>query len=227
MTSLALPEDLSVPIVGDMLMQLSWTSISHNSFLWIVLIAWTSRDILHETWKAEVKQRQFLFYSQKANAQKQVLLPLICWQPPQLLLNLSPQHLTLLGQVHTSSVMKETSFSCNGPFCFVLCWDMTMELYLFYKQQLEYHGRQSRREFMSDCYLKAQQRTINNLSSGRLSFSSPHDCESIKPPDMIPRKVMAMEKVPTFAGQSLSLQSICCNQWQTLHSLEPRQQFNY
>ena len=54
-----------------------------------------------------------------------------------------------------------------------------MELCLFYKQQWEKHGRKSRREFMSDCYLKAQQRTMNDPSAGRLAFSSPHTVQTL------------------------------------------------
>lgn len=98
---------------------------------------------------------------------------------------------------------------------------------VLYKQPPEYHGGKSEKEFASDCCLKAQERAVNNLSAGRLAFSSPHGCANIKQPDMIPWKGTAVERVPTFVGQRLSLQSICCNQRQALHSLGAWQQLNY
>lgn len=45
---------------------------------------------------------------------------------------------------------------------------------VLYKQPPEYHGGKSEKEFTSDCYLKAQERAVNNLSAGQLAFSSPH-----------------------------------------------------
>lgn len=98
---------------------------------------------------------------------------------------------------------------------------------LLYRQPLGYHGGKSEKEFMSDCYLKAQERTMNNLSAGQLAFASPHGCANIKQPDTIPWKGRAVEGVPTFVGQRLSLQGICYNQRQALHSLGAWQKLNY